>query len=86
MVHMTIKEIAHHLHSIAVSDQQSPTKLQLTTYLSEIFRGNDTKSFIFELALPDGWWHCKIVKYADRPDGYDYYIPETREQEKRLTA
>lgn len=45
---------------------------------------NGTTTLTFEIALPDGWWFFEVNKYADRPDGYDYFIPETREQEEKL--
>ena len=38
---------------------------------------------IFEVSLPDGKWLAKIYR---KGSNYDYYIPETREQEKRLWA
>ena len=41
-------------------------------------------SYIIEISLPDGRWLCKISKFANGE--YDYFLPETREQEKRLYA
>lgn len=36
------------------------------------------------IQLPDGEWLMTIIRYADRTDGWNYYIPETRDEEKRL--
>lgn len=34
-----------------------------------------------KLTLPDGDWFCKIHKWDNKE--YDYFIPDTREQEKK---
>ena len=36
------------------------------------------------LHLPDGDWYCKVSRFADGRDGFDYYLPETREAEASL--
>ena len=33
------------------------------------------------ITLADGNWYFYVSRYADTPDGYDYMIPDTREQE-----
>lgn len=43
-------------------------------------------SHLIELCLRDGRWFATIDKFADRHDGFDYYIPDTREEESRLLA
>ncbi len=43
-------------------------------------------SYIGEIALPDGWWFFEVFRFSDAADGWDYYLPETREQEARLKA
>ena len=37
-----------------------------------------------EISQPDGRWLFKITHYSDGE--WDYYIPDTREQEYKLTA
>lgn len=39
---------------------------------------------VIEIALPDGWWLCEVIHYSDERDGWNYEIPETRAQEKRI--
>ena len=41
----------------------------------------DSDSYIFQIALPDGWWFCKITRGNW---GYDLIVPDNREQESRL--
>lgn len=40
--------------------------------------------YIIEVCLPDGRWLCKISKFANGE--WDYFLPETREQEDHLYA
>lgn len=40
------------------------------------------KSLIMDIELPDGWWKMEIINLSDGL--WDYYIPDTREEEKYL--
>lgn len=40
--------------------------------------GGDAKKYIGEICLPDGRWWFKIFRLKNGE--YDYYIPETKEQ------
>ena len=44
------------------------------------------KSYIMQGTLPDGDWLIEVFQYRDTADGYDYYLPDTREQEARLRS
>ena len=41
---------------------------------------------VMEIELPDSWWFIAIGKTPKNNNGYfwDYYIPETREEDNRL--
>lgn len=57
---------------------------ELYDYVSSMFRGTLKlgNSLVLEISLPDGRWLCSINRLANGE--YDYYIPDTREQETRL--
>ena len=88
---MTIREISSQLFSLSVGgffNREKFTKPRLENQLSSFTRkiagfGVGSKYYM-EIALPDGWWYFIVTKYADRADGFDYYIPETREQESAI--
>ncbi len=85
---MTIHEISNQLHNLSVAgyfNGEKFTKRELEHVIAQSFRpevqlkaGN---RLVMEIALRDGRWLFTVNKYADRPDGYDYTIPDTREQE-----
>ena len=84
---MTIHELSEQLHSLSVGGYFNREKFsveRLQAQIEALTRTSD--SVIFEIALPDGWWYFKIYKYGmERGRGqYDYYIPETRDQELRI--
>lgn len=82
---MTLSEVTHQIHNLAVSGEINGlhfSKQELLMYANKMLRTAD--SFIFQIVLPDGEWLGKISRYSGKADGYDYYIPETREAEKHL--
>ena len=88
---MTIKETAKRLFGQAIGGYFNGEKFTETRLYNTIVNGmkncefNAIKNaYVMQIALPDGWWYCKITKYGNKADEYDYYIPETREQERRL--
>ena len=82
---MTLQTISNQLFNLSLGGHFNGEKFsrqELTSYISAMFRTGS--KLIMEICLPDGRWFLKITKYADRSDGYDYYIPDTREQEALL--
>lgn len=87
---MTLHEAASSLHRIANGNINGEhwTLKQFENYIRAMFRGTPKlgNRIVCEVKLPDGCWASEIIRYADRPDGWDYEIPETREQEARIWA
>lgn len=87
---MTIHEVATQLFQLSNGningEQFSPA--ELSRFLGQFFRkGMSLKlgdRVILQIALPDGEWYFQITHYNDKIDGFDYYIPDTREQEQML--
>ena len=84
---MTIYDITQQLHSISLAGYFNCEKRSvewLRTYIQSMFRaGGD--SLIMEIAMPDGRWLFEVHRWTERGGAqYDYYLPETREQEDRL--
>lgn len=83
---MTKSELTTQLMDLAVAgyfNSEKFTKERLNNYISKMCRNTGDKLFM-EISLPDGRWLFKITHYADGE--WDYYIPDTREQEAKLTA
>ena len=82
---MTLYEISSQLHSLSVDgffNHQKVTVCWLKDYIKENLIQKGKGSFLIEILLPDGWWHFVIHKFADgNRIGYDYTLPDTREQE-----
>lgn len=79
---MTLREVSSQLYSLSVAgyfNGEKFTKSQLTEAMSHWMRTR--KSYIGEIALPDGRWFFEVTNYGG---GYDYYIPETRQQNDAL--
>lgn len=94
---MTLHEVSSQIYNLTLGgfiNGEKFTKRQFESAVARWMRDADhnkiKNAFVLEVCLRDGRWLCEILKYADRPDGYDYYIPDTREQEQvlrdRLTA
>ncbi len=88
---MTLHDIASQLHNLSVDgffNGEQFTRTELEHAIRAWMRGCETNkiknTFVLEIALRDGRWLMTITKFANTPDGYDYYIPDTREQERRL--
>lgn len=84
---MTLREVASQLFDLSVAgyiNGEKFTKSQFSDALSHwMLTGN---SYIGEIALPDGRWHFEVSRFSGKASGCDYYIPETREQDKRLSG
>jgi hypothetical protein len=86
---MTLNEIATQLHEFSVGgyfNHQKYTKEDLRRYLKLMLRGDKPDPLVMEIALPNGWWYFQINKRNPERDGFDYTIPETREQEAEIKA
>ena len=90
---MTILELSSQLHALSVGGHINGLKLskrELESYISNMFRtGVSLKlgnRLVMEIALPDGRWLFTVNRFSDAADGFDYTIPDTREQEGRLKA
>ena len=85
---MTIKQLTEQLHALSVGgffNGEKFTKAELRDYITRVFRPElNARRWVMEIALPDGRWLFSINRYSDRDDGFDYFIPETRDQEKSL--
>lgn len=85
---MTIREVCHQLYNLSVAgyfNREKFTETEITEVISDHFkyipRATD---YLLEISLPDGRWHMLITRYADKPDGFDYIIPDNREEETKL--
>lgn len=86
---MTIRYIAHQLHDLSVAgyfNGEKFTSRQLEQYIANMFRQDAGNQLIMEIALPDGRWLFTVNHFANGPSGYDYTIPDTRDQEARIKA
>ena len=86
---MTIREITTQLYDLAVGhtlNGKTWTKQELEHYIRTMFTGSLKldNAVAMEISLPDGKWLMTIDRFSDANDGFDYYIPDTREQEKRI--
>lgn len=85
---MTIKQLSEQVFALSVGwffNGEKFTKAELLEYLRAAFRPElNTSRWVMEISLPDGRWLFSINHYSEASDWYDYFIPETREQEKAL--
>lgn len=90
---MTIHELASQLHGLSVGGHFNGLKFskrELESYISNMFRtGVSLKlgnRLVMEIALPDGRWLFTVNRFSPATDGFDYTIPDTREEESRIQA
>lgn len=80
---MNIKELTNQLYELSVGgyfNGEKFTKTRLNTYITNMFKSG--QRLVMNIALPDGRWYFYIDKYNDNE--YDYFIPDTREQEQKI--
>lgn len=79
---MTIKDIVNQLMDLSVDrciDGNRTTKKALAEKVrTEVQPGSP---LLCRITLPDGAWRVKIERWGQGPDGYDYWVPDTRTQE-----
>ena len=83
---MTKFELTTQLINLSVAgyfNSEKFTKERLNNYIGKMCRNVGDKLYM-EISLPDGRRLFRITHYADGE--WDYYIPDTREQEAKLTA
>jgi hypothetical protein len=88
---MTIHDVASQLHNLSVGGYFNGVKFttgQLQNCIADAFCSEATlaipHTWVMEISLPDGRWFFSIEHYNDKPDGFDYTIPDSREQESKL--
>lgn len=82
---MTLHEVTSYLFNTSLGhfiNGEKFTRNELQTYIKRMTRPEVHKTMIIEVCLPDGRWLAEVTQFA--PEEYDWYIPETREQEQRL--
>lgn len=81
---MTLKEVTKQLHKLSGGhiNGEKFTRKELETAISAWLKTGD--SYIAEINLPDGNWLFLIERFPTDQNQYDYWIPETRKQEKHL--
>lgn len=90
---MTIYELSTQLHNSSVGgyfNGQKFSRRELERYIRLSFRPEVSlklgNRLVMEIALPDGRWFFTVNRYSDASDGFDYTIPEDREQEAKLLS
>jgi len=81
---MTLTEISKMTYSLAVGHYINGIKRKSANDIKQCLAHwlyNEDDSYIASISLPDGRWLCKFIRHNDY---YDLYIPDTREQEKKL--
>ena len=81
---MTIHDTAAQLHRLSVAgyiNGERFTVKRLENQIEAWFRGTDKRQIVMEISLPDGRWFFTVNRFSEKPDGFDYTIPDTREQE-----
>lgn len=85
---MTLHDIASQIHNLTFGGHvngEKFTKVELehvfSKWLAHAEHNIIPNTMIIEVCLRDGRWLATISK---TPYGYDYYIPDTREQESYL--
>lgn len=84
---MTISQISRQLHNLSVGGYFNGEKFserRLENYISSLLRTGHR--LVMEISLPDGRWFFTITRFSTNPDGFDYYIPDTRDEEKAVIA
>jgi hypothetical protein len=87
---MTIHEISNQLHHLSVDgffNGEKFTKQELEHYIHNCFSKGLLKlenRLVMEIRLRDGEWLFTVDRFSNSTDGFDYYIPDTREQENHI--
>lgn len=85
---MTLHDIATQVHQLTLGgfvngEKYTRRELERTLgiWLDRAEHNAIPNTVVFELCLQDGRWLCTASKVGNM---YDYYIPDTREDERRI--
>ncbi|MCC8157283.1 MAG: hypothetical protein LIO54_08410 [Oscillospiraceae bacterium] len=84
---MTLHQVADQLFNLSVAgyfNGEKFTRERLYAHLKCFLRPEVGNAMIMTISLPDGVWYFKVNHYGKGADEYDYDLPETREQERRI--
>ena len=84
---MTIQEVSKQLIQLSVAGYINGEKFtadRLTNQIASWFRGSSKSRIVMEIALPDGRWFFSVNRFGNGRDGFDYTIPENREEEAAI--
>ena len=82
---MTLNETINQIYDLTtdgIINGEKFTKKRFSEILKHFFNDLSFDKLIFEITLPDGNWLVKLYKWDNKE--YDYFLPDTREQEKKL--
>lgn len=77
---MTLRDCTSQIFKLSVAGYINGEKFIYNRFdkMVRAMFGGDAKKYIGEICLPDGHWWFKIFRLKNGE--YDYYIPETKEQ------
>lgn len=87
---MTLSQVTHQIYRLSVNgtiNGEHFTYSRFYNMINAMFSTPNATRYIGQIALPDGEWWFKIVRYATYPGDcheYDYTIPDTPEQSERI--
>lgn len=83
---MTLHEVTDQIFSLSLGhiiNSEKFSKQRLEKQIVMLTRPETGSNwYIFEICLPDGKWMAEVTQF--RAGEFDYYIPDTREQEAFL--
>ncbi len=87
---MTIKEISKQLCELSILiNGETPARSWVESYIKRMFRIGSLAvpdKLLMRVLLDDGEWFCVVSRFSASSDGFDYEIPDTKEQEEKLIA
>lgn len=87
---MTIREVSDQIYDLTggkINEQlfcKERLYKNIQTWFKDCEHNKIKNGVVIHAELMDGGWYCLLTKYSNNIDGYDYYIPETREDEHKL--
>lgn len=85
---MTKSEVLKQVYDLSVNgnfnhEEHWPFS-KFKSYVTEKINSKKSKHVVMEIELPDGWWYLRISQLKEGI--WDYYIPDTREQNDELVG
>ena len=88
---MTLREVASQIYGLTIDgfvNGEQFTRKELEQVLRKWMDHAESNVVpnvhVVELSLPDGRWLAAVSNFRKTHDGYDYYVPDTREEEAHL--